>query len=150
MNPITSHSAPRRIIVDSREQRPYDFEGFTTVRRALPAGDYSLEGLETRFAVERKSLDDWVQTVLRARGRFSRELTRLQSYDWAAVVIEGSIADILAGNYRSDVAPEALLGITVSLMQAYTPVHIIFGGDRPHAAALVAELLKMGGERTWQ
>jgi ERCC4-type nuclease len=43
------------VIADSREQEPYSFEAtrITTVRRALPAGDYSLDGLEDRVAVER-------------------------------------------------------------------------------------------------
>ena len=65
-------------------------------------------------------------------------------------MVEASIADILSGNYRSDIAPTALLGLTASLMQSYSPVHFIFAGDRPHAHALVAELLKLGGERVWQ
>ena len=61
----------------------------TAIRRALPAGDYSLEGRETEFAVERKSLADFVQTVIRDRERFRKELLRLKTYRRACVVIEG-------------------------------------------------------------
>ena len=133
------------IIIDTREQRRYDFPD--AIHRALPSGDYSLEGLEETFAIERKSLADWVNTVVHNRRRFCAELKRLQAYDFAAVVIESSFADILRGDYRSDVTPQALLGITVGLMQAYHPVHIVMAGDRPHAYAVVAELLKLGAKR---
>jgi ERCC4-type nuclease len=134
------------IIVDTREQRGYDFPD--AIHRALPAGDYSLEGLEDSFAIERKSLADWVSTVVHNRRRFTAELRRLQAYAFAAVVIEASFADILNGDgYRSEIAPAALLGITVGIMQAYHPVHIVMAGDRPHAFAVVSELLKLGEKR---
>jgi ERCC4-type nuclease len=133
------------IIIDTREQHPWAFKN--SVRRALPSGDYSLEGLEDCFAIERKSLADWVNTVVHNKRRFRAELTRLQAYEFAAVVIESSYADILRGDYRSDIAPQALLGITVGLMQAYHPVHFVMAGDRPHAYAVVAELLKLGAKR---
>ena len=48
------------VVVDTREQEPYSFDSdkVSAVRKALPAGDYSLVGLEERVAVERKSLTD--------------------------------------------------------------------------------------------
>lgn len=133
------------IVIDTREQRPYDFPGTTTVRRALPSGDYSLDGLENCIAIERKSLDDWINTILRSRARFRRELRQLQSYEFAAIVIEASIADILSGNYKSQISPESLLGLTCKIMQSYPPVQVIFAGDRPHAARIVEELLMLRG-----
>ena len=47
------------VVVDTREQEPYTFESGCTevVRRALPAGDYSIEGHEDSVAVERKTLE---------------------------------------------------------------------------------------------
>lgn len=133
------------IIVDTREQKPYIFPN--SVRKALPAGDYSLEGLETRFVIERKSLDDWVQTLLRGKCRFRKELAKLQQYDFACIVIEGGVDDILAGNYKSDINPQALLGMTVAIMHGFHPVHVLLAGDRPHAYAMVREMLKLAEER---
>jgi len=51
------------LIIDSMEQKPYSFKAFrkwfvAIERRKLPAGDYSIAGLEDRVAVERKSLQD--------------------------------------------------------------------------------------------
>ena len=67
-----SNRGPATIVIDTREQEPYSFDSrlVAAVRRALPAGDYSVEGMEERVAVERKSLDDFVSTVIHARRRF--------------------------------------------------------------------------------
>lgn len=134
-----------RVVIDSREKRPYVFEN--SVRTKIDAGDYSLEGLETRIAIERKSLDDLVQTLLHGRVRFAIELAKLKHYEFAAVVIEGSMQDVLAGNYTSKIKPLALLGIICDLQLRFSPVHFIFAGDRPHAYALVSELLGLAKER---
>ena len=62
-------------IVDSREQRPYALPG--AVVRALPAGDYSVEGFEDRVAIERKSKADAYSTLGGARSRFQRAASSL-------------------------------------------------------------------------
>jgi ERCC4-type nuclease len=132
-----------RVVIDTREKRGYDFVG--GIRKMLPCGDYSVEGREDDFAVERKSLEDWVSTVVRSKRRFAAELKKLMEYSFAAVVIEGSIEDICGGRYRSEIAPAALLGITVGIMTRYHPVHVVFAGDRLHAHALVSQMLKQAG-----
>lgn len=134
----------RRVVIDTREQRPFTLtlpEDGETTRQKLDSGDYSLEGLESIFSIERKSLDDWIGTILNSKGRFRRELQKLQTMCFAAVVIEGNVSDVLSGNYTSKVKPEALLGMGCQLMLQYSPIHFIFASDRPHAARLVSELL---------
>jgi DNA excision repair protein ERCC-4 len=63
-----------RIVVDSREQAPFLFEGYgaEVAQGTLTAGDYSLAGLESLVAVERKSLSDLVACLGRERDRFER------------------------------------------------------------------------------
>ncbi len=46
------------IIIDTREQAPFTFEGYETKIATLKTGDYSLEGFEDKVAVERKSKAD--------------------------------------------------------------------------------------------
>ena len=77
-----SSQAPATIIIDTREQEPYSFDPrlVVAVRRALPAGDYSVAGLEGCVAVERKTLDDFVSTVIHSRERFREELRKLSGY----------------------------------------------------------------------
>lgn len=88
------------LVVDSREQAPYSFDGVApVVVAALPAGDYSILGCERSFAVERKSLEDLFGTVIGDRPRFERELVRLASYDRAFLLVEGTLRDVL--DFRS-------------------------------------------------
>ena len=47
------------------------------------------------MAVERKSLEDVVSTVIRSRKRFTRALRRLSEYDAACVVVEADLQDVL-------------------------------------------------------
>ena len=109
------------IVIDSREKRPYSFDlwKLDSVRKALPAGDYSLEGYERSIAVERKSLDDLVSSVTRGRKRFQRELGRLSHYDAACVVVETDMKNILAGKFRSRAHPSSIMGSIISMQVDY-------------------------------
>jgi ERCC4-type nuclease len=95
MSPKSKAAVPTMtIVIDSREQRPYSFaawQGAPPVTRALPAGDYSVDGLEHRIAIERKSLSDAYGTFGGGRDRFERELQKLAEIDFAAVIIEASM-----------------------------------------------------------
>jgi ERCC4-type nuclease len=130
-------------VVDTREQRAYTFQESRVggvVQAALPAGDYSVQGFETQIAIERKSLSDYISTVIHAHGRFARELALLKTYPRAWIVVEGSLDDILQDRYDSRASPQSLLAITASLMTQYH-IPVLFAGDRPSARALVEELL---------
>jgi DNA excision repair protein ERCC-4 len=140
---VASRASNPIIVIDTREQRPYTFSEARVggvVHAALPAGDYSVQGCETQIAVERKSLADFISTVIHAQERFGRELTLLKTYPRAWIVVEGSLDDVLQGRYDSRVSPQSLLAITASLMTQYA-IPVLFAGDRPSARALVEELL---------
>jgi ERCC4-type nuclease len=106
-----SNPGPATIVIDTREQEPYSFDPRLAgaVRRALPAGDYSVEGLEERVAVERKTLDDFVSTVIHGRQRFREELRKLAGYRAACIVVEAGVADMLLQRYRGEAHPNALI-----------------------------------------
>ena len=57
------------IIVDTRENLPYLFHGYTCgmKRSGLKTGDYSIEGYESAICIERKSKED-----LYSNSKFSR------------------------------------------------------------------------------
>ena len=140
----TSLSSPDGVVfvVDTREQEPYAFDPsrVRTVRRALPVGDYSLEGYVGSVAAERKSLEDFVSSVVRARERFARELRTLGEYDLGCVVVEGTLDDIVAQRYRSGSHPNAVLGATLSIIVDHG-VPVFFCGDRQLACRFVEGLL---------
>jgi ERCC4-type nuclease len=137
------------IAVDTREQEPYGFDPsrVTTVRRALPAGDYSLAGRESDVAVERKSLEDFVATAIQARERFARELRRLATYDFACVVVEASLDDVLRHRYRSGADPRSVFGAVLSIVLDHR-VPVFFCGDRQIACRYVEGLLTLYHRRT--
>jgi len=130
------------VVVDTREQEPYSFdpERVEAVRHALPAGDYSLQGMEHLVAVERKSLEDFVQTVIRSRERFRKELLALQTCASACVVVEASFQDVISGQYRSGAHPNSVIGSTLSIIVDYN-IPVFFCSNRQAARLFVEEYL---------
>jgi hypothetical protein len=125
------------VIVDSREQAPYNFTheryGNVVVEvGTLDTGDYSLAGLADRVAVERKSLPDLVACLSRERDRFERELQRAASLDAFAVVVEASWADLAGGKYRSQMNPHSACQSVLAFTCRYR-VPFLFAGSRDGA-----------------
>ncbi len=131
------------IVVDTREQEPYSFdpERAGVIRRALPAGDYSLEGFERSVAVERKTLEDFVHTVIRSRERFTRELRRLSVYEAACVVVEADLRDLLLGRYRSGAHPHSVWGALLAIIVDFG-IPVFFCSDRQVACRFVEGFLQ--------
>ncbi|MFH1680733.1 MAG: ERCC4 domain-containing protein [Candidatus Eisenbacteria bacterium] len=131
------------IVVDSREQRPYRFdERFVVVtRHALAAGDYSVVGHENEVAVERKSLGDFVSSVIRERERFERELARLADYQTACVLVEADARDVVDGRYRSHAHPNSVLGSAIALYVDYG-IPFFFCSTREIAGRIAAGILR--------
>ena len=116
-----------RIIVDSREQQPYDFVdfGLEVERATLKCGDYSVPQFTDLVAVERKNgIDELVACLSSDRQRFEAELARARSFERFYVVIEGHFHDILAGRYRSRMAPKAVIASIAHDLSAFGKVHL--------------------------
>jgi ERCC4-type nuclease len=137
-----SSAGPVTIVIDTREQEGYSFDPrlAATVRRALPAGDYSLAGLEGVVAVERKSLDDFVSTVIHSRARFREELRKFSGYRAACVVVEAGVLDVLQGRYRGESHPNAVLGSAISIILDFR-VPVFFCSSRQAACQFVQAYL---------
>jgi len=137
-----------QVIVDTREQVPWTFEGqgISTVVRRLEAGDYSIAGLERRVAIERKSLDDWTGTVLRDRARFYRELALLRSYDFRCVIVEAGVREIMEARYKSQARPEAVMGFVAEVTVAQA-VPVYLAGSRAEAQVLAGAFLRMAAKK---
>lgn len=138
---MSTHETPF-LICDTREQRPFTpYFDAPCIRRALATGDYSLCGFEGLAAVERKSLNDLVQCCVPPnRERFERELARAKSYQFFAVICEGSYNDLLAGKYHSRIKPASVFGSVTSWTVRHQ-VPFYFAGSIPIAAQLTESLL---------
>jgi len=124
------------IIIDTREQTPLLFANLTTERATLATGDYSVKGFERAFSVERKSVEDLVQSVTRERDRFSRELQRMRAFDFRRLLIVGTLADLEEHRYRSLAHPTAIIG-SLFAFEARFDVPVCFCATPESAATLI-------------
>jgi ERCC4-type nuclease len=128
-----------KIIIDTREQCPWHFGDLAEVSRGtLPTGDYALAG-DTGFAIERKSLPDYVQTITSNWQRFRRELDRMKRFPVRVVIVEGEWMDILTGKYPGNVPPPAIIARTSEMIM--DGVTILFCSNSTAAAGLCWRLL---------
>lgn len=134
------------VLIDSREQMPYGFEGYDaqTERGTLPTGDYSLAGFEDRVAIERKSLDDLIACLCVGRERFERELCRSGALDYFAVVVEAPFSDILAGRFRSRMTVNSAVESLAAFSTRYK-VPFLFCGNRAGGERMTYSLLAKYG-----
>ena len=124
-----------KIIVDTREQKPFKFTGFRhyagieCVSAKLDIGDYSLPGLEDKIAVERKELNDLIQCLCHDRERFKRELERSISLARFAVIVEAPKHYFDHGKYESRMNPYSA-SRSIASFRAEFGTHFIFAGSR--------------------
>ena len=86
-------------IVDTREQNPLSFRRFRgwfakIKYRALPLGDYSVEGMEDSCVVERKDLADLIQSFTTNRAVFVNRLKRMSERPHSLLVVTASLGEI--------------------------------------------------------
>ena len=128
-----------KIKIDTREQKPYSFTSASETG-TLAVGDYSLSGLEDHIAIERKSLDDLIGCLTHDRERFEKELHKARALDYFALVIEGSLSDIVNGRYRSEMLPKAAVQSLMAFSIRYR-LPIFFCDSRAYAQRVTESLL---------
>jgi ERCC4-type nuclease len=110
------------IVRDTREKKPYDFDDHSidTQNEKLDVGDYTIEGYEDTFAVERKTKSDFLRSITAERDRFEREIKRGQSLrEPLVVVVESPYAHFKQGFYYADVHPNSVTGTVDSWGKKY-------------------------------
>jgi len=133
------------IVIDSREQLPYDFDA-PTVRMKLDQGDYSILGCEAAVAVERKQVHELFTCFGLDRSRFEREFERLATYHSATVVIEGTFDDVLTPSAYSQMSPKTIMCSLISWEHRYGVTHK-FCSDREGARAYTFHYLRLFFEK---
>lgn len=142
----------RHIIIDTREQKPFDFPLNVPVKRAtLKTGDYAIEG-DDFFAIERKSKADFLGTIFHDWQRFKRELQRMADGNFVAKIIiveadfkdflfsENTDGELIAPNYTNTcIPPQAIISriAELSLMN----VTILLCGNAQYAATMAYYIL---------
>lgn len=153
---------PLHIIIDSREQAPWAWDpgAATTEIRALAAGDYALASdceavkgrvsLAVRFAIERKSLDDFLGTISAGWDRFGRELVRMEAFPARVVIVESDFARCCFSGEDGNVTPPPhnhpaltpmFVGRRISEL-TMMGVSVLFAGDSQLAAGLAYRIFR--------
>lgn len=136
----TKAPPPFTIIIDTREQAPFKFDGLATKRGTLPSGDYSIEvageSWGHRVAIERKSYSDAWGSMSTGRARFERCVKRLAELDRAAIVIECGLYNLCEQPSRIQrTTPASVVGGLISWSVQYAIP--IFFCDTRHLAERV-------------
>lgn len=137
------------VTIDTREQTPWSFPGWVKVQRGtLPTGDYALAG--DIWAVERKSLDDFLGSVSSGWERFGRELDRMDGWPAKVIIVEADFAACCFRETAEGIMPPehsharltpafACSRIAELTMRG---VSVLFAGEPGQAAALCYHLLR--------
>lgn len=141
---------PFTVIIDTREQIPWEFELHTTSKKKLDTGDYSIEGYESIFTIERKKSVSEIATNI-SESRFKDVLNRLGQIPHSFMLMEFSIDEVynfpvgsdlpkkmwdklkVKGNYIMKVLTEAQLNHNI---------HILFCGDPSTAERVAVGIMK--------
>jgi ERCC4-type nuclease len=116
------------IIIDTQEKKlgikGYNFKTIKpqplTERKHLKTGDYSIKGLEDKITIERKSLIDLFGSVGTGRKKLEAEFQRMSEFDYAALMIESSLAGIFTNPpSRSKMLPKAVFRTIISWSVKY-------------------------------
>jgi len=125
----TQLKTPRPVVlVDTREQNPFDFSRFEAwfsgvEPKALKLGDYSIAGLEDICVVERKDLSDLVHSLTAERIVFVRRLRLMAQYPRRLLVITAPLSQIKSPYAHSNANPNQ---ITQSLIATLTGLQVPF------------------------
>jgi len=115
-------------IVDTREQNPLSFRRFKgwfarIKHRALPLGDYSVEGMENSCVVERKDLADLIQSFTTNRKVFVNRLRRMSNLPSSLLVVTAPFSQIKSEYPYRAADPNR---ITQSLIAVLTGLRVPF------------------------
>ena len=115
------------LVIDTREQLPLftRTKDLLIVKRKLDNGDYSLQGFEDKFVIERKGINDFYAYISSERNKTEEKMKRLQSFMFAGLVIEANESDLLAHQLYTKTSPEVARQSLVSFEVRYG-VHVYY------------------------
>lgn len=131
----TQLKTPRPVLlVDTREQNPFDFSRFDgwfagIEKKALPLGDYSVVGLENHCVVERKELSDLVRSCTIDRQVFIGRLRRMAEYPHRLLVITSAMSQVKSPYSYSKIDPNQ---VTQFLIAALAGLQVPFVCSETH------------------
>jgi ERCC4-type nuclease len=146
---------PFTIIVDTREQIPWEFELHNIAKQKLDTGDYSILGFENIIAIERKKSVSELATNL-SESRFNDVLERLSKIKHPYLVFEFSLEEVYNFPVGSDIPKRLWDKLRISgnyiikrliEIQLKYNIQVIFCDDPSNAEKFCVSLMKRIYER---
>lgn len=145
-----SNNSNFTIIVDTREQKPWEFTEHTTAVRKLDTGDYSVEGLENILCIERKRNVSEIANNI-TESRFKDVLSRMSKYRFPFILLEFDLQQVLDFPIGSDIpksvwpkikiSPKYILKCILEMSLVYN-IYVIFCGSKENAEIYATSIMK--------
>jgi len=138
------------IIVDTREQLPWEFGAHATAKRKLDTGDYSIEGLENLLTIERKQSVSEIANNITEK-RFPAFLERMSQIPHKFILFEFDLQDVYDFPVGSDIPKSKWDKLRVknnyilkqiSLFHIKYGIHTIFCGDSDNAEKMAVRIMR--------
>jgi uncharacterized Zn finger protein (UPF0148 family) len=141
------------VVIDSAEHMGYTFERFSnwfsgTIRKRLPVGDYTLQGMEEELIVERKTVPDLVKSIIQERSDFIKKCEKLSTFKKSCLVVEGSLSNVKTPYEDSQAHPNAVLG-SLQAAQERWDIPVYFLDNFILAEEFVASMLSKYHAYRW-
>jgi hypothetical protein len=136
------------LIIDTREQLPFKFEGINAKNEKLEYGDYAISK-NTKIAIERKNSNDFISTLSGGYERFLREINRAKLDDASiVVVVESTLNDIIYKKQRFGKSSGEFIAHKMrQIMRAFDNVQFLFCDNREDAKTKSLQILGMDVEQ---
>lgn len=138
------------IAVDTREQKPLEFN-HKTVRMKCDIGDYTaLSDYHANLFIDRKNPNDFVGTFSAGFERFEAEVKRAVSLNsYIVVLVEWPLNKMMGFNYTylnrfTKVNPEYVFNHVRRLLENYDNIQFLFVNDRDDASLCAEKIFRMG------
>lgn len=138
------------IIVDTREQKPWNFDHHAKANHKLDTGDYSIEGLENTLAIERKrNVSEFANNI--TESRFPDVVERLSKIKYSFILFEFDMEHVMNFPIGSNIpkrlwnkiriSPAFLLKHIIDL-QLHHNIKIIFCGNSDNAEKVALSIMR--------
>ena len=123
-----------KIIIDTREQKPWEFPGHATAVKKLDTGDYSVEGLEDILCIERKqNTSEFAKNIVEKR--YDDWTERMSNFKYKFLLLEFSLSDVYSFPKNSGIpkymlnktkiSPKFLIKKLIELSMVHD-IHVLF------------------------
>jgi ERCC4-type nuclease len=138
------------VIIDTREQQPWEFQHYTVANKKLDTGDYSIEGLQHLLCIERKkSVSEFANNIVESR--FKDVVMRMSQLKYSFLLLEFDLEDILIYPVGSTVPKRmwdkikitpAFLLKSILELQLHHNIIVYFCGSSSDAEKMAEYILK--------